>query len=296
MALDSHNLKFCKMWSLGRRVLSVAVVVFVSCFQISPAFFVSNRRTVLPARYALTRAPTIKSTSSVSSNNALIDRKGGIFYRTSLFTPQDLALISKDTGDYLKKLQPETSSSVAHQRTGVTLPPSSQTVRLLQSPTNPLTQLVRTVCNDDAYILAPEIPVQLRCYERPGASMAWHVDDVLYTSPDDANSAARSTTTPVVDDYAQIEVVWTLSNTSDCSTRWKMGGAVQHSCETDPNSVLLLRAGGIEHCVTSLRRGRRVILKCAYIRPRAKYIGDTKVAQQFQSKGTPSSKRRQRQR
>lgn len=64
--------------------------------------------------------------------------------------------------------------------------------------------------------------------------MAWHVDDVLYDPP-------------------QIEVVWTLENTSNCQTVWKTNEATTRSLETDRNSALLLRAGVTPHCVTSLK-------------------------------------------
>lgn len=74
--------------------------------------------------------------------------------------------------------------------------------------------------------------------------MAWHEDDVLYDPP-------------------QVEAVITMENSSDCVTMWKQGEVLK-SRETDPNSVLLLEAGGPLHCVTSLKRGRRLILKCAY--------------------------------
>mmetsp|Transcript_16247 Transcript_16247/g.39882 ORF Transcript_16247/g.39882 Transcript_16247/m.39882 type:complete len:432 (-) Transcript_16247:58-1353(-) len=143
--------------------------------------------------------------------------------------------------------------------------------------------------SDDKIIeLAPDIPVEVRLYSQPGSSMAWHYDDVLYDPP-------------------QIEVIFTLENTSDCRTMWKVvphgncnenGNAnykddklrqtttnevEYHEVETAVNSCLLLRAGkgpsttgggGPEHCVTSLRHGRRLILKCAYIMKGSRYLGD----------------------
>mmetsp|Transcript_15418 Transcript_15418/g.35423 ORF Transcript_15418/g.35423 Transcript_15418/m.35423 type:complete len:109 (+) Transcript_15418:502-828(+) len=75
--------------------------------------------------------------------------------------------------------------------------------------------------------------------------MEWHVDDVLYNPP-------------------QVEVVWTLENTSDCQTMWKNEKGAICSIETDPNSLLLLEAGGAPHAVSSLSNGKRVIIKCAY--------------------------------
>lgn len=197
-----------------------------------------------------------------------LDRSGGLVYRTGVFTLDEYQIIADEAASWRTLLQQETTSSVAQHRLGVALPPtSSPTVKLLQNPRNSLTALVQklTSCgngdddddhDDDnetcRYQLAPHIPVEIRSYEKPGAGMAWHVDDVLCDPP-------------------QIEVVWTLENTSDCVTLWRKDDArpndgVIHSRETDRNSALLLRAGQTPHCVTSLKRagGRRVILKCAY--------------------------------
>ena len=64
--------------------------------------------------------------------------------------------------------------------------------------------------------------------------MDWHVDNVLYDPP-------------------QMEVVWTLENTLDCTTHWINTGGEEMIVETDPNSVLLLRVGVVPHCVTPLK-------------------------------------------
>ena len=103
------------------------------------------------------------------------------------------------------------------------------------------------------------IQFQVRVYEKQGAGMDWHVDDVLYNPP-------------------QVEVVWTLENTSDCTTRWITGGK-EVIVETDPNSLVLLQAGGVSHCVTSLKRGRRVIVKCAFCSEHAVFRQGAMVTQ-----------------
>ena len=112
--------------------------------------------------------------------------------------------------------------------------------------------------------------------------MEWHVDDIIYTNT------------------KQIEVVFTLENTSDCCTMWKPhdqpvsilsaaaddeGGGDDdnnnnvnnnnnnnnskyriESVQTTPNSAILIKAGSVEHKVSSLSYGRRVILKMAFVR------------------------------
>jgi dihydroorotase len=55
--------------------------------------------------------------------------------------------------------------------------------------------------------------------------MEWHQDDILYNP------------TP------QIEVILTISNTSDCITIWKEGEEMRNEIETKPNSVIILKAG-----------------------------------------------------
>jgi len=120
----------------------------------------------------------------------------------------------------------------------------------------------------DDMVLAPDVPIEVRVYEKPGAGMGWHVDDVLYR--------------PV----PQVEVVYTMENTSDCLTSWRTTSppteergrrvVTTEGCEgiattttsvrTTPNSVLILGAGGVEHMVTPLTYGKRTILKMAFVR------------------------------
>ena len=109
--------------------------------------------------------------------------------------------------------------------------------------------------------------------------MEWHIDDVLY-NPE------------------QIEVVYTVDNTSDCSTLWcphdqqqqeqqrepllpttnndgeqqkqkKQKHSINNNIQfvqTTPNSALIIKAGGVKHKVSPLTVGRRTILKMAFVR------------------------------
>lgn len=99
--------------------------------------------------------------------------------------------------------------------------------------------------------------------------MEWHQDDVLY-SP-----------TP------QIEVILTIANTSDCVTKWKENEEVKKEIETEPNSIIILKAGtdGPEHSVSSLRNGSRTILKFVYAEDGSVFLDDArKNIKQFVSK------------
>lgn len=131
-----------------------------------------------------------------------------------------------------------------------------------------------------AYELSTDVPVELRVYEKPGAGMDWHVDDVLY------------------DPTPQLEVVLTLENTSDCRTMFKVPGSDNTDdsnvqiVETDVNSSLIILAGGVPHCVTSLKHGKRSILKCAYVDPSATFRQYDMVRQFGYSRATRKEKKR----
>ena len=93
-----------------------------------------------------------------------------------------------------------------------------------------------------------DFPVELRLY-KPGSSMGWHCDDVLYMPE------------------PQCEVVLTLENSSDAATEWIDAAGELHSRWTPPNSALLVRAGetGARHRVSELKRGERLILKMVFV-------------------------------
>lgn len=177
-------------------------------------------------------------------------------------------------------------SSIAQNRLGASLSrdQTSETIRILEDGS--IYKLVQRLANSShnnsgkrKIELAREIPVEIRLYEQIGASMAWHRDDIMYDPP-------------------QLELVFTVENNSDCVTMWKIetnnaidnGNDDIHSQETHPNSSLLLLAGGPEHCVTSLKRGRRVILKCAYVYEGATYVGEEGYHQFGKTKGKGNAK------
>ena len=180
--------------------------------------------------------------SSQSYEKAILEKAGGALYRQSILTNEEYTTIRKEVSMLMNRLNEETASSAATKRQGASLSPNSETVKILKEGS--LHQFVQKVTGNPSMNLSSNLPVEVRLYERIGASMAWHEDDVMYDPP-------------------QVEAVLTIENNSNCITMWKDGNQLM-SKETDPNSVLLLRAGGPLHCVTGLKRGRRIILKCAY--------------------------------
>mmetsp|Transcript_9928 Transcript_9928/g.14697 ORF Transcript_9928/g.14697 Transcript_9928/m.14697 type:complete len:125 (+) Transcript_9928:125-499(+) len=105
--------------------------------------------------------------------------------------------------------------------------------------------------------------------------MEWHVDDVLYNPP-------------------QVEVVLTIENTSDCQTMWEETDIAAASTstksfkqvETKPNSAIMLKAGSVNHRVSSLKYGKRTILKFVFIREDANMVSGAQVhLKQFEKEG-----------
>ena len=85
-------------------------------------------------------------------------------------------------------------------------------------------------------------PVEYRYYG-VGGMMDWHRDTQLYDVP-------------------QYEMVYTVDNTSDSETQWidESRGELR-SLRTEPNSLVIVRAGGVLHRVTPVGRGGRSIIK-----------------------------------
>ena len=229
---------------------------------------------VPPQRHAKAATTTFRSKVSqpASINNFASD---GVLYRQSVCNKEELHAVQQELMEATKHVSEE-RSSIAQHRTGATLSRNGEIAKILEEGS--IFSLVQRAVGDAAASqiqVAKEIPIEMRIYEKTGASMAWHSDDVLY-------------------DPAQIEIVFTVENTSDCVTMWKVGNDL-HSQETHPNSIIILKAGGPEHCVTSLKRGRRVILKCAYVVKGAKVVGGD-YQNQFKEarKSKSTAKRKQR--
>eukprot|EP00536_Pseudo-nitzschia_multiseries_P005249 jgi/Psemu1/190108/e_gw1.96.47.1 len=219
-----------------------------------------------------------------TTEKSRLENDGGVAYRQSVCTPREMESMRDEVSRIVKRRLTKERSSIAQHRLGATLSKSNacETMRILEEGSiHALVQRLGSTSNSKgskgevnngkkSIHLATELPVEVRSYEQVGAAMAWHKDDVLYDPP-------------------QLEVVFTLENNSDCVTMWVRdddgdGGANSNSNsnsnkriqsqETHPNSMLLLLAGGPDHCVTSLKRGRRVIVKCAYVYEGATYVGE----------------------
>ena len=92
---------------------------------------------------------------------------------------------------------------------------------------------------------AQHIPIEYREYPPGSAGMEWHVD------------------TPLIG--RQIECVYTVENTSDSETLYKDFFGRTHRQWTEPGSLVVVRAGGVEHAVTAATTGRRTIVKFVFL-------------------------------
>ena len=237
---------------------------FSFCFAIRG----DKRRHVLNPLFALD-GYRYAGVSEHKQNFNSLERAGGIMYRTSVFSREEIATISKEVALLSKNLREESTLSVAANRLGAEIPAESRIHEIFA--TGSLHRLVEKTMGG-RYELSNDLPLEIRSYEKKGASMAWHVDDVLYDPP-------------------QIEFVWTLENCSDCATMWKQQNNQVQSVETEGNSVILLQAGGPSHCVTSLKRGKRVILKSAFVEKGAVYA-EGQHTNQFQKASLQQHKKR----
>lgn len=89
-----------------------------------------------------------------------------------------------------------------------------------------------------------EIPIEYRKYVI-GSYMDWHKDSQM------------------LPEQLQYECVITLTNSSDSLTLLEYESGIKR-LETEPNSLLVVRANGISHKVTPLSKGTRTILKIVF--------------------------------
>mmetsp|Transcript_18127 Transcript_18127/g.20963 ORF Transcript_18127/g.20963 Transcript_18127/m.20963 type:complete len:304 (+) Transcript_18127:113-1024(+) len=196
--------------------------------------------------------------------------KDKIIYRKSILPKAEFGTIQAELKKMSIQLVDETSSSVAFNRIGAQIPRDSEITRILGDSDGTLCKFVNEIASgidEKKMILSRIVPIELRIYERKGAMMEWHVDDALY-------------------DPEQIEIIFTVENDSDCLTMWELPKNNNQNnsstdmerieVETDPNSAILLKAGpsGTPHFVSSLKSGRRSILKFVYIEEDAVFLDE----------------------
>ena len=92
------------------------------------------------------------------------------------------------------------------------------------------------------------LPIEFRYYEA-GSSMDWHRDTIVN----------------IRNKMPQVEVVFTLHNSSDSKTEWIDDETGElHKVFSTPNSIMITQGGGCFHQVTPITVGDRSIIKIAY--------------------------------
>ena len=107
-----------------------------------------------------------------------------------------------------------------------------------------LIQTVRKATGNNKLRPCFEIPIEYRKYFI-GSHMDWHRD------------------TQMLPDQLQYECVITVENTADSKTLIEQDKGVKH-LQTVPNSILIVRALGVNHKVTKLTKGSRTIIKLVF--------------------------------
>lgn len=117
--------------------------------------------------------------------------------------------------------------------------PGTKTHRIFTSPQ--LTEYMSHVFDRPLVSGANRVPIEYRKYPPGCHGMKWHRDVQLIGR--------------------QYECVYTLTNTSDSVTKWRDFIGREHANWTEPNSLVVVQAGGVEHAVTPVTSGERSIVK-----------------------------------
>jgi len=117
--------------------------------------------------------------------------------------------------------------------------PGTKTHRIFTSPQ--LTEYMSHVFGQPLVSGANRVPIEYRKYPPGCHGMKWHRDVQLIGR--------------------QYECVYTLTNTSDSVTKWRDFIGREHANWTEPNSLVIVQAGGVEHAVTPVTSGERTIVK-----------------------------------
>jgi hypothetical protein len=179
-----------------------------------------------------------------------------LLYKTLFFTCSGIYhtdILPKDDFDKLLELcshYNETNMVNDHKASGRLMhifPVQDPIYKVLFQPK--FIQKVRNLCGNPRLVPCLDIPIEYRKY-KIGSNMHWHRD------------------TQMLPDQLQYECVITMENTSDSKTEMKKWfGLFSCGISTEPNSILIVRAKGVEHRVTTTTQGNRTILKFVFCEP-----------------------------
>ena len=130
----------------------------------------------------------------------------------------------------------------AHGRLMYTFMPNDPIVALINS--NDFIEKVQKLTGNYNLIPSTTIPIEYRKY-KIGAYMDWHRDTIMLNS------------------QLQYECVITVTNDSDSETLFDKVLYTSH-IKSEPNSLVIVRAAGVNHMVTKLSKGERTIIKLVF--------------------------------
>jgi len=160
-----------------------------------------------------------------------VDKDFSYCYIEKFLTNNDLIQINKELKKYNQKLENslEDYNNVYRYNTPIN---SIKIRNILESYTNK----IRENTNNKKIYLANNFPIEYRKYTQ-GSFMKKHRDELIYKKP-------------------QYECILTLSNSTDS---YIILG--DKKIKSKPNSLIIVKAQGIEHEVTQVNQGERYFLK-----------------------------------
>mmetsp|Transcript_62415 Transcript_62415/g.115878 ORF Transcript_62415/g.115878 Transcript_62415/m.115878 type:complete len:316 (-) Transcript_62415:27-974(-) len=197
---------------------------------------------------AAIEAAKLKSKDSIAQHDI------GVFYLPDLLPKHEFEEIRQEYKQVKHCMQDESKcggagESMAPGRFACNAPSKGSAERALRSR-NLASQIRSRIGWEPALRAGCDFPVEYRHYT-PGVGMAWH-QDIRLTKP------------------PQLELVYTIENSSDSVTRWAAGYLELHHQKvqeiwTAPNSGLLVVGEGALHMVTAPSFGHRAILKALFL-------------------------------
>jgi len=165
-------------------------------------------------------------------------------YEENFLTQYDFQALLKELENYNELLDKSKETSNNLVRYNLVLDKNGNSTDM--DTTNPITamlkkyeQSIRKLTNNHSLYLAKNFPIEYRKYEK-GSFMKKHRDTLIYKIP-------------------QYECVLTLSNTTDSVTMME-----DTPVKAAVNSLIIVKAGGLEHEVTKVNIGERKFIKFIY--------------------------------
>lgn len=152
-------------------------------------------------------------------------------YIENFLTNNDLIQINNELKNYHQKLENSLENYKNLYRYNT---PINSTI--IRNILNAYTKKIREHTNNNKIYLAKNFPIEYRKYVS-GSFMGKHRDQLIYKKP-------------------QYECILTLSNSTDSYTI--LGNK---KIKSKPNSLIIVKAHGIEHEVTKVNKGERFFLK-----------------------------------